>query len=212
MADEVSEAIRGMPSGTHAVLVYDSQRNKRDVLFRHLKAGVESHGLVYVCSEESPSSIRSGLRTEGVDVGGLEREDLLAVKKSDEVYIVDGEVDAPGIISTFSSLAWGYRRRGYGGVRAAAEMSCFFRERKVEELVGYENALHRKFDFPGIGVCAYNLVEMGNSDNLDVLWPILKAHKLVIMTGPNGSFAREPEAFNSRDIDRTMGTALSLPS
>ena len=33
---DVATAIREMPSGTHAVLVYDSPENKRDVLFAHM--------------------------------------------------------------------------------------------------------------------------------------------------------------------------------
>jgi hypothetical protein len=202
---EVTQAIRDMPSGTHAVLVYDSKENKRDVLFSHLKIGADTDGLVYACSEESPQEIREELEGSGVDVDGLEQKGILSVKNYDEVYIVDGKVDAPKIIAGFSDLAWRYAQRGLNGVRAAAEMSCFFTSGKVQELVEYENALHRKFGFPGKGICGYNLVEMGNSGGLEVLWPILKAHSLVIMTGPNGSFALEPEKITNPDIERTMG-------
>ncbi|HUH82907.1 MAG TPA: MEDS domain-containing protein [Nitrososphaerales archaeon] len=205
---QVAEAVRGMPTGTHAVLVYDSQKNKRDVLFDHLKLGVKTNGLVYACSEESPGEIRRELADEGVDVGGLEGKGVLSVKNYDDVYIVDGEVNIPQIISGFSSLAWGYQRQGLEGIRASAEMSCFFHERKVGELVEYEKALHREFSFPGRGICAYNLTEMVNSGGLELLWPILRAHKLVIMTGPNGSFAMEPEGVTKGDVEGTMGVTL----
>jgi hypothetical protein len=205
----VTKAVREMPSGTHAVLVYDSSENKRDVLFNHLRMGVDTDGLVYACSEESPQSIRSELESSGVDVDVLEQRGILSVRNYDEVYIVKGEVDIPRIIGGFSDLAWKYNHIGLNGVRAAAEMSCFFRNRKVEELVAYEKALHRKFNFPGKGICGYNLVEMGNAESLDVLWPILKAHALVIMTGPHGSFALEPEKVTNDVIEGTMG--MSLP-
>ena len=205
---QVAEAIRDMPVGTHAVLVYDSQENKRDVLFSHLKLGAETNGLVYACSEESPGEIKRGLSEDGVDVGGLEGKGILSVKNYDDVYIVGGEVDVPRIISGFSNLAWGYHRRGLEGIRASAEMSCFFHERKVEELVEYEKALHRDFSFPGRGICGYNVTEMVNSGGLELLWPILRAHRLVIMTGPNGSFAMEPEAVKKGDFEGTMGVSF----
>jgi hypothetical protein len=75
----------------------------------------------------------------------------------------------------------------------------------VPELVNYEKDLHRKFSFPAMGLCGYNLVKMYNSGNLNSLWPILRAHGLVIMTGPGGSMALKPEEIESRDVEQTMG-------
>jgi DcmR-like sensory protein len=197
-----------MPIGAHAVLVYDSPENKRDVLFSHLKLGLQSSGLVYACSDEDPAAIRGELRKSGVDVQGLEQRGILKVKNYDTVYITDGEVDTPKIISGFSSLADDFRSRGLDGIRAAGEMSCFFRARKVEELLEYERALHREFSFPARGICGYNLMEMVNSGGLELIWPILRAHKLVIMTGPNGSFAMEPESVTENKMEETMGVDL----
>jgi len=148
----------------------------------------------------------------GLDVDEREKEGTLSVKNSDEVYIVNGRVDSPRIIKGFSDLAYDYSSRGYG-MRAAAEMSCFFDHRLVDELVTYENDLHRKFSFPAFGLCGYNLVKMYNSGKLDVLWPILRAHSLVIMTGPNGSFALEPEKIEQGDVEKTMGVPKgSIPA
>jgi hypothetical protein len=120
------------------------------------------------------------------------------------VYIVNGEVDPPAIIKSFSDRAYDNIQRGYG-MRASAEMSCFFDNRKVDELVQYENDLHRKFSFPAMGLCGYSLVKIVNSGNLESFWPILNAHALVIMTGPRGSFALKPEEIDHRDVEKTMG-------
>jgi hypothetical protein len=202
---EITAALEDMPSGSHAVLVYDSLEKKRDVLFKHLKMGMNREGLIYACSEEAPQKIKQELESSGVDVGGLEAKGTLMVKNFDEVYIVNGKVDSPKIIDGFSRLAWGYARKGMEGVRAAGEMSCFLREQKVSELLQYERALHQKLSFPGKGICAYNLVEMDTSGNLDALWPILKAHSLVIMTGPKGGFALEPEKIHEADLEAAFG-------
>jgi len=204
ISTDVRNKLDGLPPGTHAVAVYDSEERKEDVLFTHLKLGGKYDGLVYVCSDESPRDAKIAMKEFGLDVDEREKEGTLSVKNHDEVYIVNGRVDSPRIIKGFSDLAYGYSSHGYG-MRAAAEMSCFFDHRLVDELVTYENDLHRKFSFPAFGLCGYNLVKMYNSGNLDVLWPILRAHSVVIMTGPNGSFALEPEEIEHRDVEKTMG-------
>ena len=199
LRNDIGKAVEEMPSGTHAVLVYDSQENKRDVLFNHLKCGVNREGLMYVCTEETPKAIRSEMDEFGLDTERLAANGNLAVKKYDEVYIVDGVVNIPKIINGFMYASSEAKQKGMKGIRAGAEMSCFFREKKSSDLITYENTLHKTLSFPAKGICAYNLVEMGNSGNLDLIWPILRAHGLVIMTGPNGAFAL-PEPDVPQDI------------
>jgi hypothetical protein len=205
----IAEALVGMESGTHAILIYDSQENKRDVLFNHLRYGINKEGLVYACSEEKPQEIRDELRATGMDVVRLEAKGTLAVKYYDEVYFVGGEVDAPRIVNGFSTLAREYERKGMNGIRAVGEMDCFFKHRKIEELIQYEYALHTRFPFPAKGICAYNLVGMENSGNLESLWPIIKAHGLVIMTGPHGSFALPQEKLDEERIRGMIANQLN---
>jgi len=212
VSSDVRSKLDGLPPGTHAVAVYDSEERKQDVLFTHLKLGGKYDGLVYVCSDESPREAEFAMKRFGLDVDEREREGTLSVKNHNEVYIVNGKVDSPGIIKGFSDLAYDYSSRGYG-MRASAEMSCFFDHRLVDELVTYEHDLHRKFSFPAFGLCGYNLVKMYNSGNIDVLWPILRSHSVVIMTGPNGSFALEPEEIDQKDVEKTMGVPKeSIPA
>jgi len=204
ISPDVWKKLDGLPPGTHGIAVYDSEERKEDVLFSHLKLGGMYDGLVYVCSDETPREAETAMKKFGLDVEEREKEGTLAVKNHDEVYIVNGKVDTQRIIKGFSDLAYDYSFRGYG-LRAAAEMSCFFDHRLVDELVTYERALHTKFSFPAFGLCGYNLVKMYNSGNLDVLWPIIRAHSVVIMTGPNGSFALKPEEIENRDVEKAMG-------
>jgi hypothetical protein len=202
---DVKKELDSIVPGTHAVLVYDSEVRKEDVMFTHLNLGDRYDGLVYACSEESPTQAEDAMRKFGIDVDGREHEGTLAVKNYDEVYIKKGRVDAPSIIKGFSDMAYDYSSRGCQ-FRAAAEMSCFFDHNFVRELVGYERALHRKFSFPAMGLCGYNLVKMYTSGNLEVLWPILRAHELVVMTGPGGSFALKPEEVEAKEVEKVMKT------
>ena len=203
IAPDVVKKLDGLPPGTHAVAVYDSEERKEDVLFTLLKLGGAYDNLMYVCSDEGPREAEAAMRRFGLEVDRREQEGTLSVKNYDQVYIVNGKVDSPSIIKGFSDMAYNIYFRGLG-LRAAAEMTCFFDHRLVDDLVAYENDLHRKFSFPAFGLCGYSLMKMYNSGNLESLWPILRAHAVVIMTGPNGSFALEPEEIDRRDVEKTM--------
>jgi hypothetical protein len=163
---------------------------------------------VYVCSEETPEAISSEMTTFGVDVEGLGAAGDLKIRKYDEVYIVEGKVDPGKIVRDFASAASDYIGRGRVGIRAGAVMSCFFRQDKVDELIRYERALHQTFAFPGKGICAYNLLEMRDAGNVGLLWPLIRAHGLVIMTGPTGGFALEEERVTEEDVKVVAAVVL----
>jgi hypothetical protein len=205
LSPEVAHVLQAMEPGTHGVVVYDSLENKRDVLFSHLSCGRGDSKMVYVCSEERPEKIRDEMETSGIDVRGLAGRDMLTISNYDDVYIrKDGTVDIPGIIGGFAKLAWDCASHGLRGMRACAEMSCFFRRGKVVELVEYERALGKHFYFPGMGMCAYNVLEMQSAGSLDVLMPLLRAHGLVILTGPRGNAVLKPEGVSAGRVEKVM--------
>lgn len=201
---EVVRALRDMEPGSHTVVIYDSPQNKRDVLFSHLTLGKSNSKMVYVCSEERPDEIGREMSAYGLDVADLAKRDMLVISNFDEVYIPkDGRVDIKGIINGFSRLAWDCRSKSLT-LRAAAEMSCFFRKGKLVELVEYERALGKSFNFPGMGVCGYDVLEMQSSGALNTLLPIIRAHGRVIFTGPNGSVVMEPERVENDHVEQVM--------
>jgi len=204
VSPEIAHALNVMQPGTHTVLIYDSRENKRNILFSHLRNGLADSRLVYVCSEERPEQIRREMQDDGIDVEGLEGRERLTISNYDEVYIKNGGVDIPEIIDGFAKLAWNSTHRGLKSLRATAEMSCFFRQGKVVELVEYEKALGKKFHFPGMGVCAYDVIEMQSAGCLDILMPLLRAHGLVILTGPKGEVMLEPEAVQTRRVEQAL--------
>ncbi len=201
---KIARSLKEMRPGAHVVLVYDSLEHKKEVLFNHLKCGVGEAKLAYVCSEEAPQQVEREMEKFGIDVKGLEQTEMLSVGNYDEVYIKQDKVDVEGIIDHFSDLAWRCKKSGLKGLRAAAEMSCFFQCGKVKELTMYEYALHREFAFPGMGICAYNVLEMEKSGHLGMLMPLLRAHSRVILTGPLGISMLEPEKLEDNHVERMM--------
>jgi hypothetical protein len=62
-------------------------------------------------------------------------------------------------------------------------MACFFENRTVKELVEYEKSLHRKFEVPMSGICAYDSEVVGREDNWQLFLGLIQAHSNVIITG-----------------------------
>jgi len=204
LSPEVRDFLSHFEARTHAILFYDNQESKRELLFSHLKFGLDRQGQTYVCSEESPDQIREEMVGFGLDANTVRGNNRLMIANYDDVYIVNGEVDVPSIIGKFANMVDTYKSRGFNGMRGAAEMSCFFQEDKVDELIAYENALHRKFSFAAEGICAYNILEMGKAGCLDLVMSLVRAHDPVIFASPNGYLIRKPEKLEEKHVEMIM--------
>ena len=194
-------------------MFYDTAENKREVLFNHLKYGhAGNEGLTYVCSEESPQQIRMGMKKFGIDADNMRSRNQLTINNYDSVYIVNGNVNIPRIAMQFKELAESYAASGLNGLRAAAEMSCFFRNHKEKELMNYEYALHRKLSMPAEGICAYNVRELTDRNQLGLVMDLVRAHDPVIFTGPMASLILKPENVKKEDVEKTMQVRIRTPS
>lgn len=209
LSPEVSDFLEDFRPKTHAVVFYDSADKKHDLLYSHLKYGAEKdEGLAYVYSEEDSFQVQSGMRKFGIDIDSLKARNRLQINSYNRVYIIDGKVNVPNVMSKFADLARMYQSMGLRGMRAAAEMSCFFKENKVKDLIAYEYALHRKLGFDAEGICAYNIHELSESGNLGLVMPLVRAHDPVILAGPNQSLILEPEKVEDRDVENSMKVRL----
>lgn len=210
LSPEVSEFLEDFKPRTHAVVFYDSPEKKHDLLFSHMKFGAQKNqGLAYVYSEEDSLHVQDGMRRYGIDVDGLKARNRLELSNYNRVYIVDGKVDIPEVMNKFAELAKKYQRMGLDGLRAAAEMSCFFREDKIKDLIAYEYALHRKLAFPAEGICAYSIFDLSKSGYLEMIMPLVRAHDPVILAGPRESLILEPEKVEDKDVEEAMRIKLT---
>jgi hypothetical protein len=205
----IDEFLSNFDPGTHVILFYDTQESKRKLLFTHLKYGEKSQGLAYVCSEESPSQIRKEMSEFGLDTTTVQGMNKLTIANYDDVYIVDGEVDVQTIISRFARMVDNYKGQGLSGLRAAAEMSCFFKHEKVDDLIAYERALHKRLAFRAEGICAYNISELSTRGYLDLVIPLVRAHDPVIFASPGGYLIMKPSKFGRRQVEEMAGQATA---
>jgi hypothetical protein len=204
---KVFEFLRQFQPGTHVIFLYDDQDSKRELLFSHLRYGRNTEGLAYICSEEDPQSIREGLGKFGIDDSPIMGKPRLKVANYDEVYIVNGKVLIPEIIKGFSGMVDDCRARGMMGLRASAEMGCFFEHDKVEQLIDYEVALRKNFAFDAEGICAYNISQMSRFGRLDVLMPLVRAHDTVIFSSSNGFLVLKAEKVRMKHAEMLLSQA-----
>ncbi|MDA4130536.1 MAG: MEDS domain-containing protein [Thaumarchaeota archaeon] len=204
LSNDLIDFLTFFEPGTHAVFFYDNQEAKRELLFSHLKYGQNKQGLAYVCSEETPEQIRRKMIEFGLDANTVRGNQRLTIANYDEVYIVGGQVKIPEIIGKFSNMVDSCKANGFSGLRAAAEMSCFFKHNLVEEMVAYEKALHTRFFFSAVGICAFNVIEMLRSGHMDIFMSLIKAHDPIIYSTPKGFLLLKPPKARADDVERVM--------
>lgn len=173
----------------HVILFYADYRDKHEVLFTYLRAGLEAgEAAIYVAADESPDKIRQAMRRFGLNVDYYER--ILALKIADyrQWYIIEGEFDIPRTISLWEKSLDEAAANGFKSLRVAGEMACFFKHDMVNELVEYERALHRVLKIPLAAICAYDdaVVLRGAEEEryLRLYLDLIMAHSTILFVGP----------------------------
>ena len=186
---EILDFVRTMHAKDHAILFYANRRDKREVLFTYLKAGLDAgEAAIYVASDESTREIRQAMQDFGVNVDQYERAYALRIVDYSEWYIIGGEFDIGRIFSLWEKSLREALARGFKGLRVVGEMSCFFRHHMLNELVVYERALHRELEMPMEAICAYDdgvvLRGMEEDRYLRLYLDLITAHGTILFVGP----------------------------
>ena len=176
----------------HVIFVYDNPEAKYNVLFNYLKVGLNNgEAGVYVASDEKPSQIREAMKQFCVDVEQYEKTGALSILGCEEAYIIDGKFDITTTMNLWNRLYNEAIKHGFKGLRVTGEMACFFKHGLVQELVGYEKALHRVLDIPIIAICAYNAKMLNQSkDPINIFNELSRAHGTTLFTGLDNRLGR----------------------
>jgi hypothetical protein len=60
-------------------------------------------------------------------------------------------------------------------------MTAFFRKGFTKELLDYESSLEQRFNFPAIGICAYDSKDIDNNVTSEQIRQLLQHHNPVWM-------------------------------
>ena len=204
LIEELNIFIRKIEPTNHVILFYDTFESKHKILFNFLADGLEKgKGAVYICSEERPEQIRSGMEAFGIDVDKNERAGNLMIRNYDEWYIEKGRADSLKICARWNKTHEHFKNKGLG-MRVTGEVSCFFKHDLVRELLRYEYALHRILFIPMEAICAYNIQTIVKTGYTEMIMPLVRAHGRAIFTAHGGSMILEPENVEDSDIEKLL--------
>jgi len=188
---EILEFVRRMKAKDHVVMFYSKPEDKRHVLFTYLKAGLDQgEAAAYVASEETPNEIKQAMKKFGIDVDSVEKSGALHVIDYKNWYIIGGKSSIPKTMELWKKLYNEAMAKGFKGLRITGETACFFNHGMVKELVKYEKSLHKVFELPMTGICAYDTNVVAKEGGGEIYLDLIKAHSTVIFAGPEASVVK----------------------
>jgi hypothetical protein len=201
---QIDSLLDGINTTDHIMLFYDTQENKRKILYNYLADGLRrGKGIVYVLSEETLQDVHAGLAKHGVDVELNLASGNIMTPGYDEIYIHKGSIEAMRILRKWQELSRHFQSRGLG-MRVTGETSFFFREGKVREFLRYEYALKKVLPLPMDAICAYNLNVLVETGYTDLIMPLVRAHGKAIFVSKSGTMVLEPENIEDTDIEALL--------
>jgi hypothetical protein len=193
--EEIIEYVKKMSLKEHGILLYTDARDKEEVLFTYLKAGLQrGEAAAYIACQESPEQIRQDMQEFGIDVKQYEEEGALRIIDYRDWYIVNGKFDISKALDLWRKITHESELKGFKGLRVTGETACFFQNNMVNELLDYEHALHSPLDIPMTAICAYDSKRLTTREEwLNVLIELLNTHSTAIMLGPKGVGTTSPK-------------------
>jgi len=191
--EKVTRLVSRLRPREHAIFVYNFLETKRNVLFSYIKYGLEnSEAAIYVCSEEDPNQIRDAMKQFGIEVEKHEKTGALSILHYTDLYIIiDGKFSMSKTIDSWNKLYKEALMKGFKGLRVTGETACFLEHNLIQELVEYEEALHKVLDIPMVAICAYNANMLTRiKDPINVYSELVRAHGTVLFTGTDKKLGR----------------------
>lgn len=160
----MAQRLQTLEVGNHVIAVYSTKEEKYNDAFAFLKEGLKRNEvIVFTTTDLTKDEIRARMRSEWkVDVSELESKGEIIIRTTEELYFPDGVPNIPRTIALWSTLVENSLNKGKRGLRVVGDMAAFFRNGFTKELLEYETCLEQKFDFPAIGICAYDSIDIEN--------------------------------------------------
>lgn len=156
LAHEPKRYVRRLKHEDHAVLFYEKEDFKHEIVFSFLETGLlKGEAVIYLVPEFQLDSESREIRGYGISVNHF-RKEAFTIMSADEWYLGKGKAQAKKIIANWLKLVKEKQKIGFTGLRAATEMEVFFNSAKVKELLRYEAALGRQLALNACGLCLYD--------------------------------------------------------
>ena len=160
----MAQRLQTLEVGNHVIAVYPNKEEKFNEAFAFLKDGLQRNEVIVLTTTDlTKDEIRARMRSEWkVDVTKLESKGDIVIRTTEEWYFPDGIPNIQRTIALWSTLVENCLSKGKRGIRVFGDMTAFFRNGFTKELFDYESCLEQRFNFPAIGICAYDSKDIDN--------------------------------------------------
>jgi len=166
-----------MSSGTHLCLIYDDERERREVVAKFVEDGFSKGERVAYFTDAEPLAIRSWLGQHGVE---LPEPPVFSLLRARSVYFPDGEFLPERMPPYWRGFHKEATDLGLSGARATGETSWSREVPGGERIVEYEANLNvLLLDLPVTALCQYDVRRFDGATIFD----ILRVHPLMLVGG-----------------------------
>jgi hypothetical protein len=179
----LAQRLQTIEQGNHIIAIYPSKEEKFNEAFTFLKGGLERNEVVVMTTTDMPKvEIRSRMETEWQwNVADFEYKGNIIIRTTEETYFPDGIPNIQRTIALWATLVENCLSKGKRGMRVFGDMSAFFKCGFTKELLEYESCLEQRFNFPIIGICAYESKDIDNNLTLEQIRQLKQHHNIVWM-------------------------------
>jgi hypothetical protein len=160
----MAQRLQTIEQGNHIIAVYPNADEKFNEAFAFLKEGLQRNEVVVLtCTEIPKTEICARMENDwGVNVTELESRGDIIIRTTEELYFPDGVPNIPRTMALWSTLVENSISKGKRGIRVFGDMTAFFKNGFTKELFEYESCLEQRFNFPAVGICAYDSKDINN--------------------------------------------------
>jgi hypothetical protein len=181
----LAQRLQTVEQGNHIIAIYPNKEEKFDEAFAFLKDGLERNEVVVMTTTDLPKDeIRVRMENEWqLNVTELESRGDIIIRTTEEAYFPDGIPNIQRTIALWSTLVENCISKGKRGMRVFGDMSAFFKSGFTKELLEYESSLEQRFNFPIIGICAYDSKDIDINVTLEQIIQLQQHHSTVWTEG-----------------------------
>jgi hypothetical protein len=183
IVNRMAQRLQRIEQGNHIIAVYPNKDEKFNEAFAFLKDGLQRNEVIVLTTTDLPKDeIRARMRIEWeVDVAELESTGDIIIRTTEELYFPDGIPNIQRTMALWSTLVENCLSKGKRGIRVFGDMTAFFENGFTKELLQYESCLEQRFNFPAIGICAYDSKDIDNNMTLEQIRQLQQYHNQVWM-------------------------------
>lgn len=178
-----------VPPGTHICLFYEEEKERDQILFEYINAGIRNRERCY-CSIDSPKPLNwiKRLYDRGYDIEPALDRGELHIFESSTTYLPKGKFVPDDIINGLINITRESVKAGYPNQRVFGELNWTEKWPHLgDRFIEYEQKVDARYfpNYPGIAICVYNLRVFDDK----FIEQILNHHPYYIF---KGDFKRNP--------------------